>query len=94
MERHHEVAMQQALDKVYLEGAACIRWDYLYLWFNAARLNKGSYRELHKRWDEVCTITHGLAAAPELSVLNGTYTLTLMRGAFPNETIEPLANWI
>lgn len=93
MERHHEVALLQVLDEVYLTGAACIRWDYMYLWFNAERLNKNSYRELNRRWEELCTLTYGYVDAPPLEVLSGKHTLTIRRAPFDGEAYEPLTNW-
>ena len=90
MERHHEVALQQALDQVYLEGATCIRWDHLYHWFKAERLNRVSYRQINDRWIELCTETYGHAAAPPLEVLSLKYTLTIRRAAFEGQIWAPL----
>ena len=93
MERHHEVALSQALDEIYLDGATCIRLDHLYIWFNAARLNKNSYRELIRRWEELCTLTYGRAESPLLEVLSLKHTLTIRRAAFEGETLAPLTDW-
>ena len=93
MERHHEVALQQALDQVYLEGATCIRWDHLYLWFKAERLNKNSYRDINDRWKELCTLTYRNATAPPLDVLSLKHTVTLRRAAFDGEAWAQLEDW-
>ena len=93
MDRQHEVALQQALDEVYLDGATSIRWDYLYLWFKAKRLSKTSYREIQNRWDEMCT-AYERDKAPPLSILSRDHTFIIMRGAFENEQITPLKDWL
>ena len=93
IERQHEVALYNALDQLYLEGATCIRWDHLYLWFKAKRLNKNAYREINKRWTELCTLTYDHPEAPVLEVLALEHTLTLRRSAFENESIVALTDW-
>lgn len=93
IERQHEVALCNALDQIYLEGATCIRWDYLYLWFKAQRLNKNAYREINNRWIELCTLTYGHPDSPALEALALEHTLTLRRGTFEGETIVALADW-
>lgn len=95
MERHHEMELATALDRLYLEGATSIPWDQLYLWFNAERLNKGSYRDLLRRWEELCTVTYRHNSAPKLSVLhgNGKSTLTLLREPFDGERRVSLIDW-
>jgi hypothetical protein len=96
MERHHEAQLHQALDQLYIEGVTCIRWDQIYLWFNADRLSKGAYRELIRRWEELCT-TYGHDNAPTLEVFHysGKPTLTLLRTPFDKEEKrEALSNWV
>lgn len=95
MQRHHEADLDRALDRLYLEGAVSIPWDYLYLWFNADRLGKGAYRELRRRWEELCTTTYAHSAAPELSILkSNTSLLTIFRKPFKGrEHVIPLAEW-
>jgi|CXWL01.1.fsa_nt_gi hypothetical protein len=95
MQRHHEAGLDQALDELYLKGAVSVSWDYLYLWFNADRLSKGAYRELQRRWDELCTITHAHSEVPELSVLktNNSF-ITIIRKPFKEqEKLISLAMW-
>jgi hypothetical protein len=96
MERHHEMQLSIALDRLYLEGATSIRWDHLYHWFKAQRLGKGSYRDIQRRWEELCTITYGHKSAPELTVLQwkDKPTLTLMRKPFSGEGNEPFSDWM
>ena len=93
MEQHHEVALDLALDELYLQGATSIHKDRLYLWFNAVRLNKGAYRFIIRRWEKLCE-RYAHEEVPELSVLefNGP-TLNLRRGAFEGEEIVPMDNW-
>jgi hypothetical protein len=95
MERHHEMQLSNALDQLYLEGATSIRWDHLYLWFKATRLGRGSYRDILRRWEELCTMEYGYASAPELTVLQwkDKPTLTLMRKPFPGESSESFSDW-
>jgi hypothetical protein len=82
------------LDQLYLEGSVAIRWDRLYMWFNARRLGKNAYREIIRTWEELCTTTYGHAAAPEIGVLvPNAVVLNLKRKAFPEETVVPLADW-
>ncbi len=95
MQRHHDADLYRALDRLYLEGAVSIPWDYLYLWFNTARLGKGAYRELQSRWEELCTTTYAESEAPELSVLKSkTSFMTIFRKPFNGEEeVIPLAEW-
>lgn len=93
IERQHEVALYNALDQLYLEGATCIRWDHLYLWFKAKRLNKNAFREIRKRWSELCTLTYEKTSAPALEGLALDHTLTLRRAAFEGEEIADFADW-
>ena len=95
MQRHHEADLDRALDRLYLEGAVSIPWDYLYLWFNADRLGRGAYRELKRRWDELCKITYRDSEVPELSILkSNTSFLTIFRKPFKKrEELIPLTDW-
>lgn len=96
MERHHEDQLNGALDQLYLEGTTSIRWDLLYLWFNADRLSKACFREIIRRWEELCTLTHGHVSAPQLLVLNwkDKPTLTLIRKPIDNrEELLLLSKW-
>lgn len=95
MEIHHEVALNQALDKLYLEGAISIPWHQLYLWFNAERLSKGVYREIVQRWEMLCE-RRGYDSAPELYVLDGKgqHALRVRREPFKtDEKIVRLRDW-
>src|SRR5438309_1592865 len=95
MERHHEVQINSALEQLYLEGATSIRWDQLYLWFNAHRLSKTSFREIIRRWNELCAL-YGHPSAPELMVFHwpDKPTLTLIRKPISNkEKIQLLSKW-
>jgi hypothetical protein len=92
MERHYESALRSALDELYLNGATSIRHDYLYLWFNAARLGKGAWREIQNSWEELC-VSRGYEEAPALRVLSASHALCLFRESFPDEEIVPLKAW-
>jgi hypothetical protein len=91
MERHHEAALLNALDDLYLDGFTVVRWDHMYMWFNAQRIGKGAYREIQSRWEELCS-KRGFDPAPVLKVIdyNKRPTLLLTRDLFPNETMRPL----
>lgn len=93
MQRHHDADLDRALDRLYLEGAVSIPWDHVYLWFNADRLGKGAYRELQRRWEELCTTTYDHSEAPDLSILeSNTNLLTIFRKPFKGqEKVIPLA---
>lgn len=93
MEQHHEVALDLAMDELYLQGATSILKDRLYLWFNAERLNKGAYRFIIRRWEKLCE-RYEHDEVPELSVLEfqGS-TLNIRRGTFEGEKILPMADW-
>ena len=95
MERHHENQLYIALDHLYGEGVVTIRWDQLYLWFNTDRLSKNAYREIIRRWEELCTVTYEHDSAPELSVIHwdGKPTLTLLREPFDGEQRVSLSEW-
>lgn len=96
MERHHESALSDALDKLYLEGAISIPWYRVYLWFNATRLSKSAYREILARWEDLCTEKHGYDTAPELYVIDakGRHSLNIRREMFESEeALVPLSNW-
>ena len=86
MLKRHDAALDRALDRLYLEGSVAISWDDLYLWFNADRLGKNAYREILRRWEELCTITYAHADAPKLYILRTTnnfpYLLRISRDAF------------
>lgn len=88
MDRHHEAALLQALDTLYLEGATAIRWDHFYLWFNAQRLSKSAFREVQMRWEELCS-RQGYEP-PVLHLLNGKQTCTIIRAPFDGEDFQPL----
>ena len=83
--RHHDADLDRALDRLYLEGAVAIPWDHLYIWFNVDRLSKGAYREILKRWEELCS-NYGYKHAPALSILRGDnwypYLLRIIREPF------------
>lgn len=90
MQRHHESALMQALDQLYLEGATSIRWDYLYMWSGQKRLSKGVYRDINLRWEELCRESAPDKPVPQLTVLSTTYTLTLVREPLDSEKLVPL----
>jgi hypothetical protein len=96
MRRHHEVALEQALDELYLHGATSIRWEHLYCWFNATRLGRNAYREIISRWEELCAY-YDHKEVPKLTVLyyEGCPALNLRREAFvtEDEGIPELAEW-
>ena len=91
MQRHHEMALMQAFDQLYLEGATAIRWDYLYMWSGQKRLTKGVYREISLRWEELCHQVDSDKAVPQLTVLSTTFTLTLTREPHDNEELGLLS---
>lgn len=93
MLKHHDAELDRALDRLYLEGAVSIPWDYLYMWFNADRLGKGAHRDILRRWEELCTITYGYSSAPTLSILQGkNHLLTILREPFKGEAIIPFVS--
>jgi hypothetical protein len=94
MERHHDMQLSQAMDELYLNGTVSIRWDELYLWFKAERLNKRAYAEIVTRWQDLCA-SQGHSEVPEVTTLNwvGKGSLTLMRKAFEDEEMVPLTDW-
>jgi len=96
MERRHEDALRDALEKVMLEGAVTLRWAQLYLWFGAERLAKGSYREILRTWEEVCKAAkRDVAQLHALRKKKGTpYELTLMRGPFKDEKLDLFQTWV
>jgi len=84
----------ESLDQLYLDGACSIRKECLYLWFNQERLTVGVYREILKRWEELCTVTYRFKTAPEVSVLDtGGSMLNLRRDKFKGEELSPLSKW-
>ena len=95
MERRHEDQLINALDQLYLDGVISIRWDQIYLWLQAQRLGKASYREIIRRWEDLCTSTYGHASAPELLVFHwkDKPTLTLIRKPFDDEKQLPFSEW-
>jgi hypothetical protein len=85
MQRHHEMALSQMLDELYLEGAASILEDQLYMWFNVYRLSKKTvYKEILKRWEELCAIyDHAKNDVPKLRILDSdTSKLLIFRDLF------------
>ena len=96
MEKRHEADLERALDRLALQGAVSIPWDEVYLWFNADRLNTKAFRELIRRWEELCLETWKYSKAPELSVLKTHNSiLTILREPFKEdkEEIVPLSSW-
>lgn len=85
MQRRHEEDLDRALDRLYLEGAVSIPWDYLYHWFNADRLGKGAYGGLQRRWVELCKMADTRTEAPELSLLETNTSLTIFRKPFKGQ---------
>ena len=82
MERHHEVALMQALDLLYLTGTTSILWGQLYLWFKAERLGKNAYRTILSRWEDLCVEVYKQTEAPSIDALVTPAYLTLVRRAF------------
>ena len=96
MEKRHEMDLDRALERLALQGAVSIPWDELYFWFNADRLGKTAYREIIRRWEDLCLETWKYSKAPGLSVLRTHNSLlTLLREPFKeeDEEIVPLASW-
>lgn len=96
MLKHHDAELDRALDRLYVQGAVAILWIDLYLWFNAHRLSKGAYREILRRWKELCTVTYGYSKAPKLSILKTSMPyLIIYRDVFKedDEEIMPFEAW-
>jgi hypothetical protein len=89
---HHDADLNRALDQLAVEGSVTIRWEYLYIWFNTSRIAVGAYREILKRWEDLCTKTWEYATAPKLTVMNTNASLVIFRDVFAEEEekIEPL----
>jgi len=90
MLRRYEDSLDLLLDRLFLDGAASVRWDDVYVWFGAERLSKGAYREMLKRWEDLCVGHHGYKVAPEVSVLGSKYLMLLRRDLFVDEVLTPL----
>ena len=90
MLKHHDADMDRFMDQLYLEGAVAFPWYKLYLMFNAARLGKNAYREIQRRWEELCTITFGYSIAPKLTYKTTDTTLTIFREAFKEHEKEKI----
>ena len=96
MKKHHEADLERALDRLLLHGAVSIVWDDLYIWFNSTRLTKVAYREILRRWEELCLETCEYSVAPKLSVLRTHNSfLTILREAIKEEEEEvvPFESW-
>jgi hypothetical protein len=96
MQRHHEVEMMAALDELYLRGATSIRWEQLYLWFDADRLSKNAYRQIAAKWEELTVEAYGLKEAPAISVFPMSVWLTLTRAPIgeSKEKWVALSDWM
>jgi len=95
MDKRHEFELLRALDRLYIDGAVCISWAEIYLWFNAERLAKGAYREIFDQWKELVVKCYGHSKAPELEVLTESSMLRLRRGplAGTKEKEVALEDW-
>lgn len=92
MNPRFDVRLQAVLEQLYLDAVATVRWEDLYMWFDAKRLNKRAYRFILQRWDEFCA-DRGYPAAPKVLALSGT-VLALRRAKFDDEAAwEELASW-
>ena len=90
MQKHHDSDMDRFLDRLYLEGAVSFPWPRLYLMFNAERIGKNAYREIQRRWEDLCTITFGYSSAPKLTYMNTDATFTIFREAFKEHEGEKI----
>lgn len=92
MNPRFEVRLQDVLERLYLDAVATVRWEDLYMWFDAKRLNKRAYRLFLQRWQEFCA-ERGHPEAPEVAALSGN-VLALRRKTFNDEASwEDLASW-
>jgi len=89
MLKRHEADLERALDRLGLQGAISIPWDELYIWFNADRLTKSTYKEIIRRWEELCLDIWDYSKAPQLNVFKtNTHLLTIIRAPFEDEGEE------
>jgi len=97
MLRHHEAALDHALDRLYLDDAVSIEWDDPYIWFNVDRIGKNVYREILQQWVARCEY-YGYSTAPPLHLLTTTnlfpYRLRITRDPFPYEKLESFESFI
>ncbi len=96
MLKHHDADLDRFLDRLAVEGAVAIPYPQLYLMFNAERLNKNAYREILRRWEDLCKVTFEYSSAPKLTLIHTETTFTIFREAFKedSEKITPFEDWI
>lgn len=93
-QKHHQAELSTILDRLYLDGAVSLPWSQVYLWFNAERLGKGSYRTIRDRWNELCVEIYGHETAPDVIVLESDQSrLNLRREPFDGERLVRLEDW-
>lgn len=97
MLKNREYRMDNYIDRLELEGSVAIPWAELYQIYNCERLNKNVYRDIFRRWEELCTLQLGQKTPPKLTVMTTYATFTLFREAFSaydDEKQTPLEDWI
>ena len=93
MRRNHEVALNEALDQLFLHGTTAILWQSLYLWYNAERISKRVYADIIERWQSLCEEYGYVRNIPELEQLAYSDTwLIIRRGLFEDEHLVALAD--
>jgi hypothetical protein len=91
MLKHREFRLEGYLDRLALEGSVAIPWPELYQIYNCERLNKNAYRDIARRWEDQCTLTLGLSAAPKLTVMTTDSAFTITRAVFNDkEKLYPI----
>lgn len=48
---HHEAALNQRFDELWLMFQTVVTWDELYLWYGVQKVAAGTYRDLLERWE-------------------------------------------
>lgn len=91
MERHREVQLRQALDKVWLTGSVDVRWDEFYLWTGVQRIAKKPWRTVFQLWEELC-LEQGFEEALPLTVLSLDHAVVFRREPRSNENVNSLAD--
>ncbi len=93
MQKHHEAALSHALDRLGINDVVTIFWDDVYNMFNCERVAKTPYREIQRRWEELCKETWKYSTAPKLWIIEASDSvLAIYREPFKeeNESAYPL----
>ena len=90
MLKHHDADLDRYMDRLAVEGTVAIPYPQLYLIFNAERLNKNVYREILRRWEDLCKVTFEYSSVPKLTVIHTESTFTIFREVFKEHEKEEI----